>query len=148
MLEIEFDESIALEDCDYLKKIISSLKQNGFICTIDKFGSKNSSFKVLKQISFDCLKLDKVFLQKSDNPLRDQVMISGIISFAKHLDMKVVIEGVESEKELSMLKKLECDSVQGFIYSKPMSLIEYKIFLDQANANKIKPEKMFETSVI
>lgn len=148
LLEIEFDESIALEDCDYLKKIISSLKQNGFICTIDKFGSKNSSFKVLKQISFDCLKLDKVFLQKSDNPLRDQVMISGIISFAKHLDMKVVIEGVESEKELSMLKKLECDSVQGFIYSKPMSLIEYKIFLDQANANKIKPEKMFETSVI
>ncbi len=128
-LMIEFTESFSYEDYGMLREIVNTLHKNGFKCSIDDFGSGFSSYNILKELPMDEIKLDRFFIDRGIAPERDLKILSSVINLAKELKMKVTQEGVETADQLSLLRKLGCDVIQGYYYSKPLCQSDYIDFL-------------------
>ena len=126
---LELTESYALDDNNSIKDIVSTLHKNGIKCSLDDFGSGFSSFNVLKSIQFDELKLDRCFLEKTDNPEKDDIVMKMVIDMAKALGITIVQEGVETKEMLDKVTNYGCEVVQGYYYAKAISLEEFKVFL-------------------
>ena len=126
---IELTESYGLDDNNSIKDIVSTLHKNGINCSLDDFGSGFSSFNVLKSIPFDEMKLDKCFIEQTDNPEKDEVVLKMVIEMAKSLGITIVQEGVETKEVLDKVTKYGCDVIQGYYYAKAISLEEFKVFL-------------------
>ncbi|MCX7714362.1 MAG: EAL domain-containing protein [Clostridia bacterium] len=122
LIELEFTESIVYDNTDALIDIVNVLKKNGFLCSIDDFGAGYSSLNVLKELPFDILKLDGRFFKKGTSPRRDKIVVKNIVYMAKELEMKTVSEGVEEWEQVDFLRKIGCDMVQGYVYSKPIPI--------------------------
>ena len=93
---------------------------------MDDFGSGYSLFNMLKNFNIDVLKLDKEFLKEEANKEKGRLVIESIIIMAKKLNIVTVAEGVETEEQVEFLKKLGCDILQGYYYSKPIEINEYE----------------------
>lgn len=119
LLEIELTETLVFENFEQLKKIIDEIHKIGFKCSIDDFGSGYSSLNLLKEISVDILKLDRIFFNKENNE-RGNSVIESIVTLAKKLNMITISEGIETISQVEFLKKINCDLVQGYVYSKPI----------------------------
>ena len=135
-ITIEFTESFAYEDYDMLRSIVNELHKNGFKCSIDDFGSGFSSYNILKELPMDEIKLDRFFIKDGYSHDRDMKILSSIISLARDLHMKVTQDGVETQEQVDLLRKLGCQVVQGYYYSKPLALTDYIGFL--SNEKKLK----------
>ncbi|MEG0830213.1 MAG: EAL domain-containing protein [Anaerovoracaceae bacterium] len=121
MLELEFTESGMFEDVDALIKIIDEIHSMGFECSMDDFGSGYSSLNLICKIPVDTLKLDRVFFNDSfSDGHRTKSVVGSIISMAKSLNMETVAEGIEEREQVDMLKKLDCDYIQGYYFAKPV----------------------------
>ncbi|MEG1163402.1 MAG: EAL domain-containing protein [Anaerovoracaceae bacterium] len=126
LLEIELTENVVFEDVEYLSEIIRKIHDMGFGCSMDDFGSGYSSLNLIKDIPVDTLKLDKIFFRNTGEILRTESVVGGIITIAKALSMKTVAEGVEEKIHVDMLKKLNCDYIQGYYFAKPMPIDEFE----------------------
>lgn len=126
---VEFTESFAYENYETLSVITEALHKNGFKCSIDDFGSGYSSYKILKELPMDEIKLDKFFIEKGMSDERDLHIIESIISVGKKLGMKVTQEGVETEEDVKRLRSLGCDVIQGYFYAHPLPLSDYITFV-------------------
>lgn len=133
---LEFTESFAYENYEYLSCVISELHSAGFLCSLDDFGTGYSSFAVLKLLDFDEIKIDKSLLDRSSHPERDAILLQSIIGMIIRLDIKITQEGVEDMDEFEMLEKMGCDVIQGYFFAKPMKYIDYCEFV---NTNFPKP---------
>ncbi|MBY2477722.1 GGDEF domain-containing phosphodiesterase [Clostridioides difficile] len=129
-IEIEFMESISLNDTERLKKIVSDFKGYGFTCSLDDFGDGYSSFNVLLNARFDIIKMDRQFFLNNLNG-NSNLVIKTIIDLIHSLNMKVTAEGVESKEYIENLKEYGCDMVQGYYYYKPMSIDSFNMILDE-----------------
>ncbi|MBQ0008708.1 MAG: GGDEF domain-containing protein [Firmicutes bacterium] len=136
-LTIEFTESFAYENYDVLKTIVDRLHKAGFKTSIDDFGCGYSSYRILKELPMDEIKLDKFFIDYSENPERINSIFESVIALAKKLDMKVTQEGVERPEDVELLKKLGCDVIQGYIYSHPLSLTDYLHFVENTKDHNL-----------
>ena len=132
-ITLEFTESVAYENFDMLKLMTEELHANGFYCSIDDFGSGYSSYNTLKELQMDEIKLDSFFIKRGTSFDRDMAILQSVISLAKKLGMKVTQEGVETHDEMDLLRKLGCDVVQGYHYSKPLFLSDYVQFISDPN---------------
>ncbi len=141
LLELEFTESIVFENLDILRKIVLSLKKEGFSCSIDDFGSGYSSLNILKNLPMDTLKLDKLFFDDSENLERDKALISSVINMSRALDMKTVAEGIESWAQVEFLKEIGCDIIQGYVYSEPIPHARFTNLLE-GNRRKDMPTEI------
>lgn len=131
-VEIEFMESISLNDTAHMQKVISDFKNYGFTCSLDDFGSGYSSFNVLLNAPLDTVKMDRQFFL--DNLNGDgKLVIKTVVELIHSLHMKVVAEGVESKEHIEYLRKCSCDYVQGYYYYKPMSVEAFGKLLDDEN---------------
>lgn len=130
IIELELTESILLENTKDIFLILKRLKDHGFRCSIDDFGSGYSSLNTLKDLPFDVVKLDKVFFDQSEHVDRNRVILRSMIAMAKELSMKVVAEGIEKQDQLQMLDHTGCDMIQGYIYSKPCFVSSFYEQLD------------------
>lgn len=128
-LTIEFTESFAFEDYERLRETVSTLHKNGFRCSIDDFGSGFSSYNILKELPMDEIKLDRFFIVKGFSEDRDLKVLSSVIRLGRELNMKVTQEGVETIDQMMLLKKLGCNVIQGYYYSKPLVQGDYDDFL-------------------
>ena len=128
-ITIEFTESFAFEDYERLRETVSLLHKNGFNCSIDDFGSGFSSYNILKELPMDEIKLDRFFIIKGLSDERDLKVLSSVIKLGRDLNMKVTQEGVETKDQLMLLKKLGCNVIQGYYYSKPLVEGDYDDFL-------------------
>lgn len=128
-LTIEFTESFAYENYEMLRELVAKLHANGFKCSIDDFGSGYSSYNILKELQMDELKLDTFFIQRGLSADRDNKILASVISLARELNLKVTQEGVETIDQLELLKKLGCQVIQGYHYSKPLALSDYIDFI-------------------
>ncbi len=126
MLNLEITETAVIFDLENQLSLLKRLRDYGFVVEIDDFGSGYSSLNMLKDISVDVLKLDMSFLQKSVSDEKSQLILENIIRLAKGLGMKVVSEGVESEKQIQFLSKVGCDLFQGFYFSRPIPVSEFE----------------------
>ncbi|MBT9776950.1 EAL domain-containing protein [Clostridium sp. MCC353] len=133
LLEIEFTESIAIDNTNILTRIVERLRQAGFSCSIDDFGKGYSSLSLLKTLPFDVLKIDRFFFAESNDPERDMDVVQGIVELVHKFHIKTVAEGVESKKQVEMLKQIGCDYVQGYVFYRPMPQDEYERLLDEAD---------------
>ena len=118
-IELEITESLIMENVDQSIKIMTQLKDMGFALAIDDFGTGYSSLSYLKKFPIDTLKVDQAFVRNLEKDEDDQSIVRAIVDLAKHLNLKTVAEGVETQGQWQFLKDLECDYIQGYLFSKP-----------------------------
>ncbi len=134
-LEIEITENVIITHKEIMR-MLDKLKKIGVSIILDDFGTGNSGFNFLKQISIDCLKIDRSFVNNISKSRCDEVIIEAIIAMAKSMDLKVTAEGVENQIQLEFLKNKRCDTVQGFYYSKPIDAKELVKYLQSVEDKK------------
>ena len=105
------------------------LKQLGFKLSIDDFGTGYSSLSYLIRFPLDVLKIDRSFIQHISSLADKQAIVDAIIQMAHRLKMKVVAEGVENAQQVELLRKMGCDYIQGYYYSKPLPMDEFIEFI-------------------
>lgn len=106
-------------------KILNRVKENDFIVSIDDFGTGYSSLSMLQSMPLDILKIDKVFVHKADLNSENNI-INYIMLIAKQLGVKTIVEGVETKEEVEYMKKIKCDVIQGYYYSKPLPKADFE----------------------
>lgn len=126
---LEFTESFAYENYEYLSEIVTELHKAGFKCSLDDFGTGYSSYNVLKTLDMDEIKLDKFFLDKGVDNERDEMILSSVVDIVKKMGVKVTQEGVETKEDFDKLKAMGCDVIQGYYFSKPMKYVDYLEFI-------------------
>jgi EAL domain-containing protein (putative c-di-GMP-specific phosphodiesterase class I) len=125
LFEIEITENSLMRNEEYVKKTIAELKERGIKIYIDHFGTGYSSFAYLKTFKLDGIKIDQSFIRDISHESDNASITAAMIQMAQLLHMDVVAEGVETEAELTTLKELQCQHVQGFYFSKPVLTEEF-----------------------
>jgi EAL domain-containing protein (putative c-di-GMP-specific phosphodiesterase class I) len=106
--------------------LVNRLHDEGFDIEIDDFGKGYSSLSLLKDINADVLKIDKEFLQETQNSKRSEDILGTVIDMSDRLAMRVITEGVETREQLEKMIELGCYMFQGYYFAKPMSLEEFE----------------------
>ncbi|MCW9050146.1 MAG: bifunctional diguanylate cyclase/phosphodiesterase, partial [Deltaproteobacteria bacterium] len=120
MLGLELTEGMVIDNIvDTIEKM-QALKELGVELSIDDFGTGYSSLTYLKKMPLDILKIDQSFVRDIETDINDAAIVDTIISMAKHLDLKVIAEGVETQYELDFLAAKGCLFYQGYLFSKPV----------------------------
>lgn len=119
-LELEITESIALDDLEYTIEVIKELNKIGVKFSLDDFGTGYSAMSYLKHLPISNVKIDKSFLDMVLEDSTDQKIIQAIINLAYNLNLQVIAEGVEQLEHEQLLKELNCNVAQGYLYSKPV----------------------------
>lgn len=126
LLEVELTESVVFGNVEQMKRVIDGLHERGFSVAMDDFGAGYSSLNVLKNLDFDCVKLDKEFLARGEGNPRMRRIISGAVKMIKSLGCRVVAEGVETREQADFLRSIGCDLAQGYLFSKPLPAEEFE----------------------
>ena len=124
-LDIEITESTAMHNAELSLSIMTRLKQMGVRISIDDFGTGYSSLSYLKRFPIDTVKIDQNFVRDLAQGTNDGAIISAVISMARALKLRVVAEGVETEEQLAFLRRQHCETIQGFLYSRPLPAEEF-----------------------
>ncbi len=119
-LVIEITESALLESSIQVQNNLAVLHRAGLGISIDDFGTGYSSLSYLKRLPLSELKIDKSFVDGLGQDREDEAISRAVLAMARALDLKTVAEGVETDRQLAWLGQYECDSVQGFLLSKPL----------------------------
>jgi len=119
-LELEITESMIMEDVEYSIAALRKIRSMGVTIAIDDFGTGFSSLSYLSKLPLDTLKIDRSFVVDLAEAQERLAQVSAIINLAHLMHLKVVAEGVETEDQLSLLRMLGCDEMQGFLFSKPV----------------------------
>jgi diguanylate cyclase (GGDEF)-like protein/PAS domain S-box-containing protein len=120
-LELELTESLLLANADVTLAVLQELKAMGLELAIDDFGTGYSSFSYLRQFRVSKLKIDRSFIRDVAVNPDDAAITAAIISMAKSMRLKVIAEGVEDEAQMSFLRSHQCDEIQGYYFSKPLT---------------------------
>jgi diguanylate cyclase (GGDEF)-like protein/PAS domain S-box-containing protein len=128
-LELEITESSIMKDPDKAIEKLLELKMMGIKVAIDDFGTGYSSLNYLKRFPIDTLKIDRSFVSDLCKDPHDTAIVRAIITLGHALDLTVVAEGVETREQLESLAELECDVVQGFLFSKALSSEDFEELL-------------------
>lgn len=117
----ELTESVMAEEIESLVSSMNRLRDEGFTFSIDDFGTGYSSLSYLRQVPLDEIKIDRSFIEELTENASDQSMIEMIMNLSQVFGMKVVAEGVETPEQESILLNGNCDLLQGYLFSKPLS---------------------------
>jgi diguanylate cyclase (GGDEF)-like protein len=129
-LGLEITESIAMENEDYTIEVLRELKDMGLYLAIDDFGTGYSSLGYLNKFPIDTLKIDKSFIKTlMDEKENSAPIASSIIALGHNLNLKITAEGVETMDQFKYLKKQNCDAIQGYLFSKPLTSDEFEDLL-------------------
>jgi EAL domain-containing protein (putative c-di-GMP-specific phosphodiesterase class I) len=123
-LKIEVTEGLLIRNAPEVSDILNELALLGVGIAMDDFGTGYSSLSCLKRFPFNWIKIDREFIHRIEVDHDDRVLVAAIIGMGKALGMVVVAEGVESAAQLAFLADLDCDVVQGFYFSCPVSAEE------------------------
>lgn len=120
-IEFELTETDLMTKLETIKHTLNKFRENGIKFAIDDFGTGYSSLSYLKNLPVNTVKIDKSFVDYIENNSKDLDLIKTIICLGKVLNMEVVAEGVENQGQYELLKSLQCDIIQGYLFSKPLS---------------------------
>ncbi len=118
---VEITESTLIQNLETAVAIVEGLSKAGMRIALDDFGTGYSSLSYLNRFPIDIIKIDRSFLQDFPSKANDTEIVSAIIAIAHSLGMRVVAEGVETDRQLKVLQNLQCDEIQGYLFSKPIS---------------------------
>ncbi|MBO4863965.1 MAG: EAL domain-containing protein [Eubacterium sp.] len=125
-LRIEITESVMMTDNENRFAILEELREAGFLVEMDDFGSGYSSLNLLKDMPVDIIKIDMVFLRKTKDDMRAQIILNNIIRLTEDLGLSSLTEGVENENQYQMLGGMGCKLFQGYYFAKPMPIEEFE----------------------
>lgn len=128
-LELEITESAIMENASSTLAVLYKLKQMGINLSMDDFGTGYCSFSYLKSFPLDIIKIDRSFITDINKTEEDAAIVKAIISMSHNLKLTVIAEGVETEEQLSLLREMGCDEMQGYLLSKPLPADEIEAFL-------------------
>ncbi|ACJ29845.1 PAS:GGDEF domain protein [Shewanella piezotolerans WP3] len=138
-LELEITEGTVIREPEKAIKVMQQLSKMGVSLALDDFGTGYSSLSYLKRFPIHTLKIDKAFVDDIDKSDRDLKMVDSIITIAHNMGLSVVGEGVEETSQLSILRALKCEEIQGYIYSKAVTEHEFTNLLhNDTNAKPLK----------
>jgi EAL domain-containing protein (putative c-di-GMP-specific phosphodiesterase class I) len=129
LLELELTEGVVMENAEVTINTLNKFKEMGIKLSIDDFGTGYSSLSYLKRFPIDTLKIDQSFVKDITTNPDDEAIASTIIAMAHNLRLKVIAEGVENKEQLDMLRNKNCDEVQGYYFSRPVSEDDLKELL-------------------
>ena len=110
-------------------KIFNKLKSLGVKIAVDDFGSRYSYFASLKHLEVDILKIDKYFVDDICTDEKSYVLLKSMIEMGHNLGYEVTVEGIETEAQFDKVKNLDCTSVQGFLFYKPMPAQAFNLLM-------------------
>jgi diguanylate cyclase (GGDEF)-like protein len=139
LLELEITEGTLMHQLETTMALLNTLKRKGVRLSIDDFGTGYSSLSYLKQFPIDTLKIDKSFINDISTDINDRAIVAAITVMAQQLKLEVIAEGVETEAQLEFLRELQCHSVQGYYFSKPLPAEEIPLYLQ----GKLSPSSTF-----
>lgn len=132
-LQIELTEGVLMKENGGINETIKQLEIIGIKMMIDDFGTGYASLSCLQRYNFDSIKIDRSFINNISVSKQDEKMIKGVISMAKSLGMSVISEGVENKDQHEFLVNLNCEYVQGHIYSRPVKADEFMTLFNRKN---------------
>ncbi len=127
-LELELTEGVAMQDPQRAISVMNELHSKGVRMSIDDFGTGYSSLSYLKKFNIYKLKIDQSFIRDINVDPEDKAIVAAIISMAKSLGLQTIAEGVETIGQLDYLHQQGCDEIQGYYFSKPLSIEEFEAF--------------------
>lgn len=125
LIELEMNEAAVFDNSRYLLEHLMILSEEGFQLSIDNFGSGYTSLKLLKDMPVSLIKLERGFL-KGDQLEKNVIVLKNMIQMAHELGMMIVAEGIETEKDVEILKNVHCNYGMGFLFTKPMPLYAFE----------------------
>lgn len=137
-LEIEITESIAIQDVDFTIAVLHSLRSMGIHISMDDFGIGYSSLWSLKRFPIDKLKIDRSFIHDFICNPKDTAIITAIIDLGHALNLKLIAEGVETTEQLQFLRSINCDGIQGYLFSPPINVTAATELLNNPNKTLLK----------
>ncbi|WP_449600254.1 putative bifunctional diguanylate cyclase/phosphodiesterase [Paenibacillus sp. Marseille-Q9583] len=126
MLELEITESIFLEHTESMISTLQQIRETGVSIAIDDFGTGQSSLSYFKYFPIQTLKIDRIFIGEIASNHYDRAIVFSLILLAHSLQMKVIAEGVEHMREFDILSGYQCDEVQGFLFSRPLTARDFE----------------------
>ena len=128
-LRVEITETVMMTDIENRIKILTDLRNDGFLVEMDDFGSGYSSLNLLKDMPVDIIKIDMMFLRRAKDNSRAQTILHNIIDLSEDLGISSLTEGVETEAQYQMLAGMDCKYFQGYYFAKPMPVEEFAAIL-------------------
>lgn len=129
-LDLEITESLIMEDIEDNIGKLERLRDLNVDIAVDDFGTGYSSLSYLARLPVQCLKIDRSFIFTMTDSAESMNIVSTIISLAHSLKLRVIAEGVETEEQSRLLKQLDCDEIQGYLFSKPVPFEQIARLLD------------------
>ncbi len=129
MLEIEITESMLMRDMEHASQVLSRLHRHGVDISLDDFGTGYSCLAYLKHLAVSGIKIDRTFIQAATSSDGDLSLVKGLTALARHLGLRVTAEGVETADQVELLDQEEIDIYQGYFFSRPVPLAEFRALL-------------------
>ena len=126
---LEITESAYADDEAQIIEMVKELRNEGFKIEMDDFGTGYSSLNMIARLPIDVLKIDRSFVKNASEYPSDIKVLEVIIDIAKYLNVPVIAEGVETKEQVDLIKKLGCDIIQGFYFSKPIPKEEFEKYI-------------------
>lgn len=143
-LKLEITESTIMEGSNLAKRALAALQSRGMQLCMDDFGTGYSSLSYLHRLPLNVLKIDRAFVMRLGQRGENTAIIRTIITLAQHFGLKVVAEGVETMQQFKLLKSLGCEFVQGYLFSRPLSVAEATELLAEQRRN---PQGLWDKTV-
>lgn len=138
LLELEIGEGMLMHNPTRMSAVLARIKKIGVRIAVDNFGTGYSSLTQISHFPIDTLKVDRSFIRNISLDSEDKAIIESIINMGKHLSLTVVAEGVENQVQDDFLRKLICDEMQGYYFSKPVAPDQ---FADLLRTNNVSSQK-------
>lgn len=129
-ITIEITEGLFIKDLESILKVLNEIRSMGISISVDDFGTGYSSLSYIKDLPLSKLKIDRSFIHAIDEDM-SQKLVSAIIGLAHNLNLSVVAEGIENFEQLSYIEKKNCEELQGFLFSKPLTFDTFVEFLEE-----------------
>lgn len=126
LIEIEIVENVENINSEFLISIMKRIREAGFPVSIDDFGVRYANMSLFINADLDTLKLDKSLMNDIATNEKSQRVIEAIVKICRDLNIQSIVEGVETEEQFEMLKELNCNGAQGYLFSKPIPIEEFE----------------------
>lgn len=126
-IEIEVTETIETNDNYSFLRVMEIIRNLGFAITIDDFGVRYANLSLFTTANFDVLKIDKSLITDLPENKRAQAVLQSITDICRKMGVHLIVEGVETEEQLDVLKQINCDGAQGYLFSRPLPLKEFEL---------------------
>ncbi|MDD2466443.1 MAG: EAL domain-containing protein [Desulfobulbus sp.] len=141
LIELELTESTMMRNISQGTRIVNQLKAKGVCLSLDDFGTGHASLACLSQFPIDLLKIDWSFVTDVTSNPTNALIVAATVAMAHKLGKNVIAEGVETEAQMAFLRRLNCDQMQGFLFSKPRPSEEIGVMLKEGQCWQFKEEE-------